>query len=120
LTGTEEMIMGRSTSTTDRTHHELTPWDPHRGERIGPVWDRILTTLGDGRWHPWTAVIDEVVPGSDVQVKTINNLIYSGLRNGHLVKKGQYFRKTRKDTRFIRLNQHTNDSSEITTRGADR
>ena len=114
------MILRRSTSEVDRTHRETVEWDPRRGDRIGPAWDRILSSLGDGHWRPWGEVVSSVMDGSGLQRSTVNNLMYEGVKHGYLERRGRYSSRTKEDTRHIKISQCTIDSSALTDRGADR
>lgn len=97
------MILERSTSEIPGTHPQGEAWDPSRGVRIGPAWDQLVDTLGDGHWHPWIEVVETVLPDSGLQPKTVQCLIYSGIRNGYLVRKGRYGHRSKTDTRMLRL-----------------
>jgi len=81
----------------------MTQWDPYRGERIGPAWDRILGLLRDNEWHSWRTVVDEVTPGSNLQPKTVSNLLHKGITYGPLERKGRYHRDPALDRRAVRL-----------------
>lgn len=65
-------------------------WDPSRGERLGPAWDRIKKELRDGEWNPWTEVVSVIEPGSGLQAKTVRNLLHDGVRHGYLATTGRY------------------------------
>lgn len=77
------------------------PWDPMKGERLAPAWNAVRKLLADGRWHPWPEVVSAMLASSDLQRHTCNNLLYAGIKNGHLDRQGKYSQKTKKDNRNV-------------------
>lgn len=73
------------------------------GERIAPVWRRILDVLADGEWHAWSEVVDSVTSGSGCQEKTISNLLHRAASGGAPVRRGRYHRDPARNTRAVRL-----------------
>lgn len=78
------------------------PWDPMQGERLAPAWTAAMKLLDDGEWHPWEEVINALLDSSDLLPSTCKGLVYSGLREGVLEKRGQYNQRFKKDHRMIR------------------
>lgn len=77
------------------------PWDPMKGPRLAPAWSAATKLLADDRWHPWSEVMEVMLEASDLQSRTCANLIYAGMKNGFIVKTGNYSQRTKKDTRQL-------------------
>jgi hypothetical protein len=80
-----------------------TGWDPHKGERLGPAWDRILHELSHGEWQSWASLVEAVAPESGLVSKSVDNLIYNGIRHGFLMRRGRVNRRSKTDNRSVRL-----------------
>lgn len=78
------------------------PWDPMKGERLAPAWTAALETLEDGEWHTWEEVLQAMTEASDILPRTCAGLIYAGVRNGALLKRGKYNQRFKKDHRQLR------------------
>lgn len=78
-------------------------WDPMKGERLGPAWRAGLALLHEHEWCPWIDLAQAMADASDIQWVTAKQLVYTGLKEGALEKRGQYDQKTRRDTRMVRL-----------------
>ena len=64
-------------------------FDPSRGERLGPAWDRILTELANHRWRRRAEVVEAVLPASNLKTKSIDDLLYKGVQHGYLERRGR-------------------------------
>lgn len=78
------------------------PWDPMQGKRLAPAWTAALRLLDDGDWHPWNEVLEVMLEASDLLPSTCKGLVYGGVRNGALEKKGTYVQRFKRDHRMIR------------------
>lgn len=65
-------------------------WDPSRGERIGPAWDRIVKALSDGEWMSWGDVVETTESESGLKTNTVVNLLREGVAHGYLATTGRY------------------------------
>lgn len=78
------------------------PWDPMKGERLAPAWRAALEVLSDDEWHPWEEIMEAMLGASDILPSTCKGLVYGGVREGVLDKKGRYNQRFKKDYRQIR------------------
>lgn len=77
------------------------PWDPMKGQRLAPAWKAARRLVADGEWHDWQEVIDVMLKGSDLARKTCDGLLHKGIREGYLVRIGQYDQKAKRDERQV-------------------
>lgn len=77
------------------------PWDPMKGERLAPAWKAATDLLKDGRWRTWGSVIEAMLKASDLQRNTCQNILYGAMKHGHVIRRGKFDQKTKKDTRLV-------------------
>lgn len=56
------------------------------GPRTVPAWDRMFVLLGDGRWHSYADLVEEMMWVSDLTRKSVQNRIADAVRAGLVVK----------------------------------
>ena len=78
------------------------PWDPMKGERLAPAWTAALEILSDNEWHSWDEVTEAMLEASAILPDTCKGLVYGGIREGVLEKKGRYNQRFKKDHRQLR------------------
>lgn len=70
-------------------------FDPMKGERLSKGWIEILRILKDGKVHLWSDVLIAVQNTTDLQAKTITNLLHRGVQSGYFARTGDYKSGTR-------------------------
>lgn len=80
-------------------------FDPLLGERLAPAWRAIIDTLRDGDWHAWNQLMNAGRSVSDIQDKTLEELIRKGIRGGWFRRRGDRLTRTA-EIRLTDLGQH--------------
>lgn len=58
------------------------PPRPDVAPRLWPAWVAMLEHLADGEWHERAGTVHAATTASDVQVKTVKNLLAHGDKTG--------------------------------------
>lgn len=77
-------------------------YDPRKSPKIAGAWLAIRPQV-TGRWATHSEVLNGMMAGSDIALKTAQNLITDLRDTGVLVRVGTYDQRYRRDTRRYRL-----------------
>lgn len=79
------------------------PWssfDANHPSKVGEAVRQIGVIVSDGEWHPWHAVMTEVISSTGLLPKTVNGLLGGMVRTGGLERRGKYDQRAKRDKTF--------------------
>lgn len=101
MTSDEDFIASRRLA--DARKFLTNALDPSVAPRLAPALIAVRKILADGEWVAWTSVLAEGLRASDITVKTLDTQIRNAVVCGVIEKRGTYVRRSRTDTRELRL-----------------
>jgi hypothetical protein len=86
----------------------VTAWDPWQGERVPVAWSFVLDELGDGEWHDWQPLAEDMASLAGILCTSAEGILYGAVRAGALQRRGRprprsKRARSRPDGRQVRL-----------------